>query len=78
MAELVHAILYRGALPTEVKAAMGLRMAQKNGSPYVAAHAIRALKASDRGAALLAAIERDAARRREATTTGSRWPTPST
>ena len=59
MAELVHAILYRGALATEVKAAMGLRMSQINGSPYVAAHAIRALKASDRGTALLAAIEGD-------------------
>ena len=57
MAELVHAILYRGALATEVKAAMGLRMSQINGSPYVAVHAIRALKASDRGKALLAALE---------------------
>ena len=59
MAELVHAVLYRGALATEVKAAMGLRVAQRNGSPYVAVHAIRALKASDRGVAILGAIERN-------------------
>jgi AhpD family alkylhydroperoxidase len=57
MAELVHAMLYRGALSTELKAAMGLRIAQANGSPYVAAHAIRALSASNRGKAMLAAIE---------------------
>lgn len=62
MAELVHAVLYRGALSTELKAAMGLRMAQVNGSPYVAAHAIRALRASDKGKALLVALEGDALR----------------
>lgn len=60
MAELVHAILYRGALSTELKAAMGLRMAQIARSPYVAAHAIRALRASDTGKAFLAALEGEA------------------
>jgi AhpD family alkylhydroperoxidase len=56
-AEAVHAVLYRGTLPTEMKSAMGLRIAQVNGSPYVAAHMIRVLRASpERGAALAAAL----------------------
>lgn len=55
-ADLVHAVLYRGTLPTGMKAAMGLRIAQVNASPYVAAHMARVLRASpERGAALTAA-----------------------
>jgi alkylhydroperoxidase family enzyme len=53
MAELVHAILWRGVLPTDVKAAMGLRIAGINGSPYVAAHMARVLRATASGRALL-------------------------
>jgi AhpD family alkylhydroperoxidase len=55
---LVEAVLYRGALSTETKAAMGLRVAQVNASPYVAAHMMRLLRASDSGRRLLTAIER--------------------
>ena len=43
MAKLARRFLYKGALPTELKAAMGLRIAQINGSPYVAAHVLRVL-----------------------------------
>lgn len=53
LAAMVHAVLYRGALSTETKAAMALRIAQVNGSPYVAAHAMRALRASSAGHAAL-------------------------
>jgi AhpD family alkylhydroperoxidase len=53
MAELVHAVLWRGVLPTDVKAAMGLRIAAINGSPYVAAHMARLLRATASGRALL-------------------------
>jgi AhpD family alkylhydroperoxidase len=55
-AELVHTMLYEGGLPMEVKAAMGLRIAQLNGSPYVAAHSVRLLQSSSPGRALLAAL----------------------
>ena len=49
MAKLVQAFLYKGTLPTELKAAIGLRIAQINGSPYVAAHALRVLRGSADG-----------------------------
>ena len=55
-AELVHAVLYRGRLAVELKAAMGLRMAQVNGSPYVAAHMIWVLRGSPVGRAVLKAL----------------------
>jgi len=60
LAALVYAVLYRGAVPTSVKAAMGAQIARVNGSPYVAAHMIRVLRgAGDRGKALLASLEAD-------------------
>jgi AhpD family alkylhydroperoxidase len=55
MADLVRTFVYGGSLPSEVRAAMGLRIAQINGSPYVAAHMERVLRSSERGRALLAA-----------------------
>jgi AhpD family alkylhydroperoxidase len=56
LGRLVHAVLYRGALPTETKAAMGLRVAQLTGSPYLAAHAARVLRGSERGRVLAGAL----------------------
>ena len=41
MAALPDAVLFKGTLAPEIKAAMGLRIAQVNGSPYVAAHMLR-------------------------------------
>jgi AhpD family alkylhydroperoxidase len=55
-ADLVEAVLHRGALPGELKAAMGLRIAQINHSPYVAAHMRRALDASSPGKGLISAL----------------------
>lgn len=58
LAEAMYAFLYRGTLPTGVKAAMGMRVAQLNGSPYVAAHMARVLRASsERGSKALAALD---------------------
>ena len=58
LAEAVHAVLYRGTLPTGMKAAMGVRIAQVNESPYVAAHMARVLRASSaRGSKALAALD---------------------
>jgi AhpD family alkylhydroperoxidase len=60
MAKLVQTFLYKGALPTELKAAIGLRIAQIDGSPYVAAHALRVLRSSDDGRRLSAAASKNA------------------
>jgi AhpD family alkylhydroperoxidase len=57
MAALPDAVLFKGTLRPELKAAMGLRIAQVNGSPYVAAHMLRVLKGHDRGSVLRSAIE---------------------
>jgi AhpD family alkylhydroperoxidase len=57
LATLVHAVLYRGMLPTETKAAMGLRIAQVNASPYVAAHMLRVLRATAHGRELITALD---------------------
>jgi AhpD family alkylhydroperoxidase len=57
MADLARTMLYEGALPMEVKAAMGLRTAQVNRSPYVAAHMVRLLRSSERGKELLNALQ---------------------
>jgi AhpD family alkylhydroperoxidase len=57
MAALPEAVLFKGTLAPEIKAAMGLRIAQVNGSPYVAAHMIRVLKGHDRGGVLRSALE---------------------
>jgi AhpD family alkylhydroperoxidase len=56
-AELVQAAIYAGQVEPEVKLAMGLRMAQLNGSPYVAAHMQRLLRATPRGQNLLAQLQ---------------------
>jgi len=57
MAALPDAVLFKGTLPPQTKAAMGLRIAQVNGSPYVAAHMIRVLKGHERGKVLHSALE---------------------
>lgn len=57
MAALPDAVLFKGTLPPALKAAMGLRIAQVNGSPYVAAHMLRVLKGNERGAVLRSALE---------------------
>ena len=57
MAALPDAVLFQGTLPPEIKAAMGLRIAQVNGSPYVAAHMMRVLKGHERGKVLHSALE---------------------
>jgi AhpD family alkylhydroperoxidase len=55
-ADVPAAFLFKGTLPTEVKAALGLRIAQANRSPYVAAHMHRLLGATPKGAALRDAL----------------------
>ena len=52
----------RARVAPEIKAAMGLRIAQVNGSPYVAAHMLRVLKGHDRGRR---AAVRDGGQRRQ-------------
>ncbi len=56
MANLVRTFFYKGALPTELKAAIGLKIAQVHTSPYVAAHALRVLRGSPDGDRLSAAL----------------------
>lgn len=63
MAALPDAVLFKGTLAPELKAAMGLRIAQVNGSPYVAAHMLRVLAGKDRGAVLRSALEANAVTR---------------
>lgn len=46
MAEMLRAVLLEGSVATTTRAAMGLRVAQMVGSPYVAAHMVRLLGAS--------------------------------
>jgi len=57
MAALPDAVLFKGTVAPAIKAAMGLRIAQVNGSPYVAAHMLRVLKGHDRGGVLRSAME---------------------
>ncbi|MFI5077705.1 MAG: hypothetical protein ACHQRO_10205, partial [Vicinamibacteria bacterium] len=57
MAALPDAVLFKGTVAPEIKAAMGLRIAQVNGSPYVAAHMLRVLKGHDRGSVLRSAMD---------------------
>ncbi len=59
LAYLVTTFLYSGSIAPEVKATMGLRVAQITGSPYVAAHMGRVLGASERGRALLDKVRND-------------------
>ena len=63
MAALPDAVLFKGTVAPEIKAAMGLRIAQVNGSPYVAAHMLRVLKGHDRGGVLRSAMEGSAGSR---------------
>lgn len=55
-AQMLRTFLYGGSLPPETKMMMALRVAQQLKSPYTAAHAMRWLRASDHGRALLAQI----------------------
>jgi len=52
-ANLVQTFLFGGSVPPETKMAMGLRISQIYGSPYLFAHASRWLRASDRGRELI-------------------------
>lgn len=61
-AELVQAALYKGQVAPELKMAMGLRVAQINNSPYVAAHMLRLLRADERGRRMLAQVENNSPR----------------
>ena len=63
MAALPDAVLFKGTVAPEIKAAMGLRIAQVNGSPYVAAHMLRVLKGHDRGGVLRSAMDGSAGSR---------------
>jgi len=63
LAALPDAVLFKGTVAPEIKAAMGLRIAQVNGSPYVAAHMLRVLKGHDRGGVLRSAMEGSAGSR---------------
>ena len=56
MAALPDAVLFKGTVAPQIKAAMGLRIAQVNGSPYVAAHMGRVLKGHNRGSLLHSAL----------------------
>ena len=58
-AQLLQSVLQGGALEPETKMAMGLRIAQAYGSPYIAAHMQRFLRGSEGGRALLGAVEND-------------------
>lgn len=55
-AHLVKSVYHDGTVEPEVKMGMGLRVAQLNTSPYVAAHLTRLLRASARGRAILSTI----------------------
>jgi alkylhydroperoxidase family enzyme len=55
-ARLVETFLFKGVVPADVKAAMGLRIAQVNDSPYVAAHMVRLLRGAPQSAALMHAF----------------------
>jgi alkylhydroperoxidase family enzyme len=57
MARLVRAVHYAGKLAPETKAAMGLRVAQVYGSPYVAAHEQRVLRRTEAGRKLLDTVK---------------------
>jgi alkylhydroperoxidase family enzyme len=58
-ARLINTAIYSGAVPSETKLAMGLRIAQIHASPYVAAHMMRMLGASERGKVLLGCMRSD-------------------
>jgi uncharacterized peroxidase-related enzyme len=55
LAKLYKTVIYGGTVEPEIKAAMGLEIAQETGSRYLAAHLKRVLNATERGRTLLAA-----------------------
>jgi AhpD family alkylhydroperoxidase len=55
-AHLFRSVLYAGSVEPETKMGMGLRIAQLESSPYVAAHLQRLLMASSRGRTVIDAI----------------------
>jgi AhpD family alkylhydroperoxidase len=58
-AEMVRVFLYGGTLAPELKMAMAVRVAQQLNSAYAAAHAMRWLRASERGRAMLVQLRSD-------------------
>ncbi len=60
-ASLLQTFTFGGTVRPETKLAMGLRIAQVNRSPYVAAHLMRLLRATGRGSELLARLRSGAA-----------------
>jgi uncharacterized peroxidase-related enzyme len=56
-AHLFQTVLFGGTIPAETKLAVGIRVAQINRSPYVAAHLQRFLRATPRGRTYLAALQ---------------------
>lgn len=59
LARLVKTVIYGGTVAPESKMSMGVKIAQINGSPYVAAHLQRLLTASPRGQKMLSCIKSD-------------------
>lgn len=59
MARMVRTFIYGGTVVPETKLAMGIRVAQINRSPYVAAHLARLLRSTERGAALLGSMRNE-------------------
>jgi AhpD family alkylhydroperoxidase len=57
MVALPEAVLFKGTVAPQLKAAMGVRIAQVTGSPYLAAHMLRVLKGHERGGVLRSALE---------------------
>jgi AhpD family alkylhydroperoxidase len=57
MAHLFKTFISDGALPSETKLAMALRIAQVNNSPYTAAHVERLLRATEHGKVVLSALK---------------------
>jgi AhpD family alkylhydroperoxidase len=57
LAKLVKTVIYGGTVAPELKMSMGVKIAQINGSPYVAAHLQRLLAASARGQKTLNCIK---------------------
>lgn len=53
-AHLFKTVLYGGTISPEIKAAMGLKIAQETGSPYLVAHLTRILKTTEKGRTLIA------------------------
>ena len=59
LARLIDTFLFDGRLPTAMKAAMGLRVAQVTDSPYLGLQSTRLLRSTEEGRTLLAAMRDD-------------------